>query len=405
LKLHRNIAEGILEGIENVIKNERTLRSTLNQLFKQNRKWGSRDRKGVGEGVLEIVRWKRFFEWMGQLDSKSENYYWNLIGVWIINKNRELPNWSVFSEIQNLKRQSEETHLPLEVKESIPDWLNQLGLTTFSKKEWKKEIQSLNGPAPLFLRVNTLKISSQKLQAFLKKEHDITTQPTNDVASALMIEVHQKLDQLTAFKKGFFEIQDINSQRVSLFAAPKPGDLVIDVCAGAGGKTLHLATLMKNQGKIVALDPYEKKLEQLDIRAKRNGIKIIHIIKDNTAFKKENFKGRADLVLVDAPCSGLGVLRRNPAAKWHMTPSKIKELVKTQQQILQKNAALVATEGSLVYATCTLFPAENQEQIQTFLKSNEGSNFILEREISLLSYQTEGDSFYMAKMIKKVSSN
>jgi len=405
LKLHRNIAEGILEGIENVIKNERTLRSTLNQLFKQNRKWGSRDRKGVGEGVLEIVRWKRFFEWMGQLDSKSENYYWNLIGVWIINKNRELPNWSVFSEIQNLKRQSEETHLPLEVKESIPDWLNQLGLTTFSKKEWKKEIQSLNGPAPLFLRVNTLKISSQKLQAFLKKEHDITTQPTNDVASALMIEVHQKLDQLTAFKKGFFEIQDINSQRVSLFAAPKPGDLVIDVCAGAGGKTLHLATLMKNQGKIVALDPYEKKLEQLDIRAKRNGIKIIHIIKDNTAFKKENFKGRADLVLVDAPCSGLGVLRRNPAAKWHMTPSKIKELVKTQQQILQKNAALVAAEGSLVYATCTLFPAENQEQIQTFLKSNEGSNFILEREISLLSYQTEGDSFYMAKMIKKVSSN
>jgi len=405
LKLHRNIAEGILEGIENVIKNERTLRSTLNQLFKQNRKWGSRDRKGVGEGVLEIVRWKRFFEWMGQLDSKSENYYWNLIGVWIINKNRELPNWSVFSEIQNLKRQSEETHLPLEVKESIPDWLNQLGLTTFSKKEWKKEIQSLNGPAPLFLRVNTLKISSQKLQAFLKKEHDITTQPTNDVASALMIEVHQKLDQLTAFKKGFFEIQDINSQRVSLFAAPKPGDLVIDVCAGAGGKTLHLATLMKNQGKIVALDPYEKKLEQLDIRAKRNGIKIIHIIKDNTAFKKENFKGRADLVLVDAPCSGLGVLRRNPAAKWHMTPSKIKELVKTQQQILQKNAALVAAEGSLVYATCTLFPAENQEQIQAFLKSNEGSDFILEREISLLSYQTEGDSFYMAKMIKKVSSN
>jgi 16S rRNA (cytosine967-C5)-methyltransferase len=192
---------------------------------------------------------------------------------------------------------------------------------------------------------------------------------------------------------------------VSLFASPKPGDLVIDVCAGAGGKTLHMAALMENQGEIIAVDPYVKKLEQLEKRAQRNGVKIVHTFKDQTNFKVANFKNRANLVLIDAPCSGLGVLRRNPAAKWHMNPTKINKLVPIQQQILQENAELVAAEGSLVYATCTLFPAENQEQIQAFLKSKEGSDFILEREISLLSYQTEGDGFYMAKMIKKVSSN
>ena len=405
MKLHKNIAEGILQGIESVLKNEKALRTTLSQLLKQNRKWGSRDRRFLGEGVLEIVRWKRLYEWMGQLDPKSENYYWNLIGVWIISKNRELPDWNVFSEIKNLKLQSEDANLPLAVKESIPDWLNELGLSTFSKEEWEKEILSLNGSAPLFLRVNTLKTTSKKLQVVLKKEHNITAHSISDIANALMIEVHQKLDHLDIFKKGLFEIQDINSQRVSLFASPKPGDLVIDVCAGAGGKTLHMAALMENQGEIIAVDPYVKKLEQLEKRAQRNGVKIVHTFKDQTNFKVANFKNRANLVLIDAPCSGLGVLRRNPAAKWHMNPTKIKELVPIQQQILQENAELVAAEGSLVYATCTLFPAENQEQIQAFLKSKEGSDFILEKEISLLSYQTEGDGFYMAKMIKKVSSN
>jgi len=405
LKLHKNIAEGILQGIESVLKNEKALRTTLSQLLKQNRKWGSRDRRFLGEGVLEIVRWKRLYEWMGQLDPKSENYYWNLIGVWIISKNRELPDWNVFSEIKNLKLQSEDANLPLAVKESIPDWLNELGLSTFSKEEWKKEILSLNGSAPLFLRVNTLKTTSKKLQVVLKKEHNITAHSISDIANALMIEVHQKLDHLDIFKKGLFEIQDINSQRVSLFASPKPGDLVIDVCAGAGGKTLHMAALMENQGEIIAVDPYVKKLEQLEKRAQRNGVKIVHTFKDQTNFKVANFKNRANLVLIDAPCSGLGVLRRNPAAKWHMNPTKINKLVPIQQQILQENAELVAAEGSLVYATCTLFPAENQEQIQAFLKSKEGSDFILEREISLLSYQTEGDGFYMAKMIKKISSN
>ncbi|MGA0896618.1 MAG: RsmB/NOP family class I SAM-dependent RNA methyltransferase [Flavobacteriaceae bacterium] len=405
MKLHKNIAEGILQGIESVLKNEKALRTTLSLLLKQNRKWGSRDRRFLGEGILEIVRWKRLYEWMGQLDPKSENYYWNLIGVWIVSKNRELPDWNVFYEIKNLKLQPEDANLPLAVKESIPDWLNELGLSTFSKEEWEKEILSLNGSAPLFLRVNTLKTTSKKLQVVLKKEHNITAHPKSDVANALMIEVHQKLDHLDIFKKGLFEIQDINSQRVSLFASPKPGDLVIDVCAGAGGKTLHMAALMENKGEIIAVDPYEKKLEQLEKRAQRNGVKIVHTFKDQTNFKVANFKNRANLVLIDAPCSGLGVLRRNPAAKWHMNPNRIKELVMLQQQILQKNAELVAPGGSIVYATCTLFPAENQEQIQTFLKSKLGIDFTLEKELSLLSNQTEGDGFYMAKLTKKATSN
>ena len=174
---------------------------------------------------------------------------------------------------------------------------------------------------------------------------------------------------------------------------------VIDACAGAGGKTLHMATLMENKGNIIALDNYDEKLTQLVKRANRNRV---NIIQTHSSEKLEIFElnmNKADVVLVDAPCSGLGVLRRNPAAKWHMNLNKIESLAFLQQKIIKKNAPLVKKGGALVYATCSILKQENESQIEAFLKTPEGERFSLEKEKTYLAHKTGFDGFYIARLI------
>ena len=172
------------------------------------------------------------------------------------------------------------------------------------------------------------------------------------------------------FKKGLFEVQDASSQLVAEFLDVKEGMRVVDTCAGAGGKTLHLASLMKNKGNIIALDIYKSKLKQLKIRAKRNGVHNIDIrpIESSKTIKK--LKEKADRVLIDAPCSGIGVLKRNPDAKWKLQEKFIEDIKKTQAEILDKYSQIVKKGGKMVYATCSILPSENEEQINKFLKQH-----------------------------------
>jgi 16S rRNA (cytosine967-C5)-methyltransferase len=381
---------------------KKALRPSLNQLLKQNRKWGSRDRRLVGESVLEIIRWKRLFIEIGKLDPKSDNFYWNLLGVWMLNKKIPLQDWEYFSEIkpESIELEFNRKNKARAILQSIPDWLDNLGLKTFGKTVWEKEIESLNKKAPLVIRINTFKTSPEKLQNILKKKFDIESSIIPEFPAALFLGKHQKLNHLELFKQGWFEIQDANSQKVSYFTAPKPGMIVVDGCAGSGGKTLHLANLMHNKGRIIALDPYIKKLEQLEVRIKRNGVRMVTIHNSDSEDVFRKYKENADLVLIDVPCSGLGVLRRNPAAKWHMNPSYVEELIKLQQQILQKQSLLVKKGGALVYSTCSIFSNENENQIQKFLKSSVGKSFRLEKEKTLLTHNSMGDGFYMARLIR-----
>ena len=181
---------------------------------------------------------------------------------------------------------------------------------------------------------------------------------------------------------------------------PQKGGTVVDACAGSGGKSLHLATLMQNKGIVYAMDPQENKLEQLLKRAERNGITSIQVHPHNDVDFFTLHQGKIDAVLIDAPCSGLGVLRRNPAAKWHMNPEKIKALEILQQEILHKNAPLVKKEGTLVYATCSIFPNENQNQISRFLKTEIGAEFKLIKEQTFLTHQSIFDGFYIPQLQK-----
>ncbi|MFL2598637.1 MAG: RsmB/NOP family class I SAM-dependent RNA methyltransferase [Flavobacteriaceae bacterium] len=402
MKLHQNLALGIISCLEMILKDKKALKSSLKQLLKTNRNWGSRDRRFIGEAVLEIIRWKRKFSEMGKLDPKLDRYYWNLLGVWILYKDIPLPDWENFSEInkKSINFKLNPKSKSRAIKQSIPDWLDDLGIKSFGKTLWEKEIESLNETAPLVLRVNIFRTTAEKLQNIFKKKYAIESKKTPEYPYALFLDKHRKLDHLELFRKGWFEIQDANSQRVSVFAAPKPGMTVIDACAGAGGKTLHMANIMQNKGSIIALDPNNKKLEQLKIRIKRNGIRIVTIHNLNNENYEKKYKTNADLVLIDAPCSGLGVLRRNPAAKWQMNPTNIQKLIYIQQEILQKQSIYVKRGGILVYSTCSIFPDENENQIKNFLATGLGKFFYLEKEETFLTHQSKGDGFYMARLIK-----
>ena len=174
---------------------------------------------------------------------------------------------------------------------------------------------------------------------------------------------------------------------------------VVDACAGAGGKTLHMAALMENKGNIIALDNYDEKLEQLVKRAHRNRVNIIQTHSSEELEVFELNVNKADVVLIDAPCSGLGILRRNPVAKWHIDLNRIEALSVLQQKIIRKNAPLVKNGGALVYATCSILKQENESQIEAFLKTPEGERFSLEKEKTYLAHKTGFDGFYVARLI------
>ena len=195
---------------------------------------------------------------------------------------------------------------------------------------------------------------------------------------------------------GWFEVQDASSQMVAEFLDVKPGMKVVDTCAGAGGKTLHIASLMENKGQIIAMDIYESKLRKLKIRARRNGVHNVELKVLETTKPVKKLYGKADRVLIDAPCSGLGVLRRNPDAKWKLEPEFLDRIRKTQEDVLNRYSRMVKPGGKMVYATCSVLPSENQDQVDKFLTSDSGKDFKFVKDKKILASEFGYDGFYMA---------
>ncbi|HAO15037.1 MAG TPA: RNA methyltransferase, partial [Tenacibaculum sp.] len=229
---------------------------------------------------------------------------------------------------------------------------------------------------------------------------NIDTMPIKGYSSALKLKERANVFKTEAFKKGYFEVQDASSQLVATYLDVQPGMKVIDTCAGAGGKTLHLASLMQNKGQIIAMDIYESKLKKLKVRARRNGVHNIDTkVIDSTKVIKKLY-GKADRVLIDAPCSGLGVIRRNPDSKWKLEPAFLDRIRGIQQEVLVSYSKMVKQGGKLVYATCSVLPSENQQQIELFLASDEGKDFSFDSDKKVLSHLSGYDGFYMALLTK-----
>lgn len=405
MRLHRNLCFAVIDGVLEVFNDGKYADKVIQGLLKRDKRWGSRDRGFVAETTYDIVRWKRLYAEIAEVKAPfSRDDAWRLFAVWATLKGIKLPDWKYFegTPTRKIKGRFDEVSKIRKIKESIPDWMDVLGVEELGESIWTKELAKQNEQAEVILRVNTLKTNKKDLQLKLQSEAIETTE-IKGYPYALKLVERANVFQTEAFKKGWFEVQDASSQLVADFLDVKPGMKVVDACAGAGGKTLHLSALMQNKGSLIAMDIYESKLKKLKIRARRNGAHNIDLRVIDSTKPIKKLKGKADRLLIDAPCSGLGVLRRNPDSKWKLEPEFIEKIKGTQQDILQDYSKMLKPGGKMVYATCSVLPSENQEQVNTFLASEQGQDFKLIKDKRILAHERGYDGFYMALLKKNIS--
>lgn len=402
MRLHRNLVYTVIDSIRDIFNEGVYADKAVEKALKRDKRWGSRDRKFVAETIYEIVRWKRLYAEIAEVKEPFDrNNLWRLFSVWCVLKGIALPDWNQIepTPTRRIKGKFDELSKIRKFRESIPDWIDEVAVSELGEELWTKELAALNKQAEVILRTNTLNTTKKELQKELQDE-SIFTEFIPNHSDALRLVERANVFRTEVFKKGYFEVQDASSQLVAEYLDVAPGMKVIDTCAGAGGKTLHLASFMKNKGQIIAMDIYESKLKKLKIRARRNKVHNIdtRVIDSTKPIKK--LYNKADRVLIDAPCSGIGVLRRNPDSKWKLQPEFLDNIKKVQQDILQKYSKMVKSGGKLVYATCSVLPSENQNQITEFLASESGKDFKLIKDNNVFAHTSGFDGFYMALLEK-----
>ncbi|MBT8282011.1 MAG: methyltransferase domain-containing protein [Muriicola sp.] len=400
MRLHRNLVFAVVDGLQLIFQEGVYASKAVEQILKRDKRWGSRDRGFIAETMYDIVRWKRLYAEIAEVKEPfSRANYFRLFSVWAVLRGIPLPNWKQLEDTptRRIKGRFDELSKIRKFRESIPDWIDELGLEAFDEKFWDKELHALNQLAPVVLRTNTLKTSMPYLRQRLLEE-GIASDPVSGYPHALVLKERSNVFTTEAFKEGWFEVQDASSQLVAPMLDVAPGQRVVDACAGAGGKSLHLAALMENKGQLIALDIYPKKLHELKRRARRNGAHNLEtrLIDSSKVIKKLHQK--ADRVLIDAPCTGLGVLKRNPDTKWKLQEEDLEKLIVTQRQLLTDYSKMVKAKGKLVYATCSILPQENGKQITDFLKSEEGKSFSLLKEQHVYAHKSGFDGFYIAAL-------
>lgn len=404
MRLHRNLVEAVVQGLELIFSNDIYADKAIERLLKSNKRWGSRDRGFIAETCYEIVRYKRLYTeiaGVGQrINSKQDGF--RIFAVWAVLRGISLPDWPEFKGTpeRRIKGRFDTLQKERVFRESIPDWLDQMGLEGLGEALWESELSALNQVAPVVIRTNTLKTNPKQLQAALAEE-GFETDTLKGQPEALVLRKRGNLFKTKSFSEGWFEVQDASSQRVAPLLDVAAGMRVLDCCAGAGGKTLHLAALMENKGRILATDIYPGKLNELKKRARRAGAFCIEprAVKGPSDLKRQ--KGKFDRILIDAPCSGLGVIRRNPDTKWKLRPEQIETLIQTQREILTGYSRLLSPGGKLVYATCSILPQENRQQVDWFLASEAGVSFTLVQDEKIFASTSGFDGFYLALLERK----
>lgn len=388
----------LLETLSYFVDKGNTADRALNETF---RKYKIRDQEQRSELALRfygIIRfWRPLVTALGEDKFETVEQMRRLIGAWNAWKkiyagekqeNLVGPAADRLSKYMRVRK----------LRESFPDWLDEYAVKELGEEKWEAISKSLNKDPKLYLRANTLKTTRENLILKLREE-GLEVFPHNDTPDAIIVKVYANVFALKSFHEGLFEVQDIASQRVSAFCDVHLGMRVADACAGNGGKTLHLAALMQNKGKIVAMDVMQNKLDELRTRCTRNGVDLVEskLIASTEAIKK--MEGTFDRVLLDVPCSGTGVLRRNPDIRWRLFPEDVERLIKEQEEILRNYSSLVKKDGKLVFASCSIFPSEGEEQVKRFLESNSNS-WQLEEEIRTNPVLEDGDGFYFARLKK-----
>jgi len=396
MKFYRNLSEAVIQGLASIFSENKYADKVIEKILKSNPKWGARDRRFIAETIYDIVRWHRLFK---EISEARDDDYWKLLGVWCLWNNTEFPDWEEFKGLSRKKVEANYEKLKdiRHVRESIPDWLDELGEKELGK-DWDAELSALNEEAKVVLRVNTLKVSRKDLQSQLDEEN-IHTEAPSEFPDALILEQRKNIFPRQQFKDGLFEVQDAGSQLIAPYLRVEPGQRVIDACAGGGGKTLHLAALMKNKGRIIAMDTEVWKLDELKKRARRAGVGNIETRMIESSKTIKRLENSADRLLLDVPCSGLGVIRRNPDAKWKLTPEFIGRVKELQQHILGDYSSMLKAGGLMVYSTCSLLPSENEKQVELFLSTRKDQFELLDQKCIRPSGGFDG--FYMALLKRK----
>jgi 16S rRNA (cytosine967-C5)-methyltransferase len=396
MKLHFHLLKKVAEALHDIFENQKYADKVIEKLFKSNRKLGSRDRKFIAETIYEIVRYHRFYQTVAE-----SNQSYNLLGVHLIKNNLDTQEFQDEYPIDSdlIKRNLKKKY-PIAVTESFPDWMNELGEKEFGADEWKLIMHALNRQADVYIRTNTLRIEREALMKELEKE-EIITEKVDGLPECLRLIERKNVFQTQAFKSGYFEVQDAASQFIAPLLDLKPGLRVVDACAGAGGKSLHMAALMKNKGKIIAMDIHDWKLGELKKRAARNRVDIIEAKVIDSSKTTKRLEASFDRVLLDVPCTGWGVIRRNPDTKWKLSPDKIEGLVQLQREIITDYPKMCKPAGLMVYATCSILNQENEDQVKWFLASPEGQKWNFKKEIRLWPHRDNFDGFYAALLEKK----
>ncbi|WP_297762553.1 RsmB/NOP family class I SAM-dependent RNA methyltransferase [uncultured Muriicola sp.] len=398
MRLHRNLVFGVVDGLHMIFNEGIYASKAVEQILKRDKRWGSRDRGFIAETIYDIVRWKRLYAEIAEVKEPFDRTnFFRLFAVWAVLRGISLPDWKQLEDTptRRIKGRFDELSKIRKYRESIPDWLDETGVKALGETLWTKELHALNELAPVVLRTNTLKTSTPFLRKRLLEE-GIDADLIKGYPHALKLKERANVFITEAFKEGLFEVQDASSQLVSPLLDVSPGLRVVDACAGAGGKSLHLAALMENKGQLIALDIYANKLHELKRRAKRNGAHNLETrLIDSTKVIKKLHK-KADRVLIDAPCTGLGVLRRNPDTKWKLSATSLEKILQTQKELLRDYSKMVNDGGKMVYATCSILPQENSKQVETFLQSEEGKSFSLVKEQHIYAHSSGYDGFYMA---------
>ncbi|MDR1031714.1 MAG: RsmB/NOP family class I SAM-dependent RNA methyltransferase [Holosporales bacterium] len=383
-----SLIQAVIDLIHEVELSTLPADNIIANFFRKRRYIGSSDRKFISETVYAIIRNKLSLQWLLGNDNAVQasvdvRFARLLVIAWLISNNyNEQSIKAIFCSGQyspeclsdfeisviprikdNLTRAK-----PENVKHNVPEWLVPELEESFGDS-WQDHVDALNKPAKVDLRTNTLKATREQVLFSLAQE-GIKADATKYSPWGIRISGNIRLSpHSSVLSEGLAEVQDEGSQLLSLMTQAKPAQTVVDFCAGAGGKALALAAMMENKGSLYALDVSQNKLNEAKKRLSRAGVSNARVLVPDAKWLKRH-EGFADVVLVDAPCSGSGTWRRNPDRKWRLTPKELARLINLQVEILNTAKCLVKTGGRLIYATCSVFKSENEAQILRFLNEN-----------------------------------